>query len=74
MLPDPEEASLHGPESLNSQRATEGSNLEMQGGKLFMEHAKGDRRQEMNFLSSPASDSLSQGTVVANHLPEGSCD
>ena len=46
----------------------------MQGGKLFMEQAKGDRRQEMNFLSSPASDSLSQGTVVANHLPDGSCD
>ena len=39
-----------------------------------MEQAKGDRRQEINFLSGPALDSLSQGIVIAYDLPEGSCD
>ena len=74
MLPDSEEASLHRSESLNSQTAAEGSNPDMQGGELSMEQAKGDRRQEINFLSSPALDCLSQGIVIAYDLPEGSCD
>ena len=59
------------PEFPNSCR---GSNPEMQGGELSMEQAKGDRRQEINFLSGPALDSLSQGIVIAYDLPEGSCD